>query len=64
MPEKTANYIFSAFMFILTITVGMLGWFLVDLHSRVRAFEEDAPVAILLEMRQDIKDIKTALKIP
>mgnify|MGYP001612239640 CR=1 FL=1 len=63
MPEKTANYIFSAFMFILTVTVGMLGWFLVDLHSRVRAYEEETPIIILREMRDDIKLIKSALKI-
>lgn len=64
MPEKTANYIFSAFMFLLTIAVGMLGWFLIDLHSRVRAYEEETPITILKEMRADLKDIKAALKIP
>ena len=63
MPEKTANYIFSAFMFILTITVGMLGWFLVDINGRVRAFEEETPITILKEMREDLKDIKRVLNI-
>ena len=61
---RIENYIFSFLMFVLTISIGMLAWFLVDLNNRVRAYEEETPITILTEMRADIKSIKTALKIP
>ena len=63
MPSETKNLLLSSFLFILTITMGMLGWFLADLNNRVRAYEEETPITILTEMRVDIKSIKAALKI-
>ena len=62
--SKIENYIFSILLFVLTVSIGMLGWFLVDLNNRVRAYEEETHITILKEMRADIKSIKAALNVP
>ena len=51
------------FLYALSLVVAMLAWFLVDLNYRVRAYEEETPIIILQEMRDDIRAIKKALHV-